>query len=608
MKIAVGYLRCSTDLQDDSVEQQRKAIQQWAAENDFQVIDWYEDEGKSGTSFEKRPAFNRMMRRVESGVNFHYILVYDESRWGRPNNPRENTYWKVHAERYGIRVRVINSGSKNENDIGSFVTEVVESAEASEYSKKLSRSTLRGAKANALNGFSSGGTAPYGYVRVAVDKAAGQMARPLKTGEWIRNNQEKVRWELGDPAEIAVVKRMFQLKVSGLGYVMIADTLNKEGIPCPKRGRWRNKDQKWCQGTIRTIITNLAYCGVRVYNKHPQSHLRLGALKQRWINDEKEFAVLENAHPSIVSRELFQKANISSRGKFGKGYAQIVKSEYLLSGLIKCGSCGFNFSGQRYYKTGNHYYQDSGYINKGRSVCSSFLIQKEKIESFVVQNIKDNMLAANLESRLQHIVEKQLESRLTGKDLTLDRLEKALDANKSQMNNIIEAIAQGIKVDTVLERVSQLEAERDRLLREREKQERVSIKKDDVRELAKTITREVHHFEHAFESAPPPEKKRWIRRFLLGIDVDRAKNRALCYIMKIPMVSHPVMTALLPSESSIIVVAGAEMNLQPTALSIEKKWPFRLGACALPILTFLKDNSADVLVPLSTYSRWTPIC
>jgi site-specific DNA recombinase len=305
---------------------------------------------------------------------------------------------------------------------------------------------------------------------------------------------------------------------------------------------------------------------VRVYNKHPQSHLRLGALKQRWINDEKEFVVLENAHPAIVAKELFQKANISSRGKFGKGYAQIVKSEYLLSGLIKCGSCGFNFSGQRYYKSGNHYYQDSGYINKGRSVCSSFLIQKEKIESFVVQNIKDNILAANLESRLQHIVEKQLESRLTGKDLTLDRLEKALDANKSQMNNIIEAIAQGIKVDTVLERVSQLEAERDRLLREREKQERVSIKKDDVRELAKTITKEVHHFEHAFESAPPPEKKRWIRRFLLGIDVDRAKNRALCYIMKIPMVSHPVMTALLPSESSIIVVAGA--GLEPATFGL----------------------------------------
>jgi hypothetical protein len=121
-----------------------------------------------------------------------------------------------------------------------------------------------------------------------------------------------------------------------------------------------------------------------------------------------------------------------------------------------------------------------------------------------------------------------MESRFAGKDLTLDRLEKALDSNKSQMSNIIDAIAQGIKVDTVLERVSQLEAERDRLLREREKQERVTIRKDDVTELAKTITREVHKFEHAFESALPPEKKRWIRRFRLGIDVDRAKNRAHC--------------------------------------------------------------------------------
>jgi len=73
-----------------------------------------------------------LIRRVETTANFNFILVYDESRWGRPNNPRENTYWKVHTERYGVKVRIINSSSKNENDIGSFVTEVVESAEASE--------------------------------------------------------------------------------------------------------------------------------------------------------------------------------------------------------------------------------------------------------------------------------------------------------------------------------------------------------------------------------------------------------------------------------------------------------------------------------------------
>lgn len=91
MNIAVGYLRCSTDMQDDSVEQQKQEIQKWADANDYKVIEWYEDEGKSGTTFEKRPAFMRLMRRVESGANFEHILVYDESRWGRPNNPRERT-------------------------------------------------------------------------------------------------------------------------------------------------------------------------------------------------------------------------------------------------------------------------------------------------------------------------------------------------------------------------------------------------------------------------------------------------------------------------------------------------------------------------------------
>ena len=196
--------------------------------------------------------------------------------------------------------------------------------------------------------------------------------------------------------------------------------------------------------------------------------------------------------------------------------------------FIKCSQCGFNFSGQRYYKSGIHYYQDSGYINKGRSVCSSFLIKKNKIESFVINSIKENILTSNLESKLRHIVEKQLEARHTGKSLSLDRIEKALATNKIQMDNIIDAISQGVKVDTVLERVKQLEAEHDRLVQEKEKIEKASVSKDDVKDLARNITREVGNFEQAFDTASFLEKKNWIRQFVLGIQVEREKNRALC--------------------------------------------------------------------------------
>src|SRR5271157_5731807 len=129
MKIAVGYLRCSTDMQDGSIEQQKKAIEVWAKANAYKVIDWFVDDGKSGTSFEQRPAFMRLKNRVETSPNFEYVLVYDESRWGRAEDPRESTYWKFHFKKHRVTVRIVNSQSKHENDISSYVVEVVEGAE-----------------------------------------------------------------------------------------------------------------------------------------------------------------------------------------------------------------------------------------------------------------------------------------------------------------------------------------------------------------------------------------------------------------------------------------------------------------------------------------------
>ncbi|GEM_PF-6372294 len=48
-----------------------------------------------------------------------------------------------------------------------------------------------------------------------------------------------------------------------------------------------------------------------------------------------------------------------------------------------------------------------------------------------------------------------------------------------RMNTSVDAIAQGIKVDTVLDRVKQLEEDHERLLREKEKLEEMIIRKDE---------------------------------------------------------------------------------------------------------------------------------
>ena len=100
LKIAAGYVRCSTEQQDDSIDQQKREISKWADQGGYKVIRWFEDDGKSGTSFEKRPAFVEMKNRVECDPGFEYVLVYDESRWGRAKRIRESSYWKVHFENF----------------------------------------------------------------------------------------------------------------------------------------------------------------------------------------------------------------------------------------------------------------------------------------------------------------------------------------------------------------------------------------------------------------------------------------------------------------------------------------------------------------------------
>ncbi len=62
---AVGYVRCSTDQQEDSPEQQKKAIEAFAQKYNYSIEHWYIDFGKSGTTFEQRPEFQKLRRAVK---------------------------------------------------------------------------------------------------------------------------------------------------------------------------------------------------------------------------------------------------------------------------------------------------------------------------------------------------------------------------------------------------------------------------------------------------------------------------------------------------------------------------------------------------------------
>ena len=79
---AVIYARYSSHNQRDvSIEQQVKQCQEFAQQNNFQIIEIYADRAISGKT-DKRPNFQRMMRDAEK-KKFKYVIAWKSNRMGR---------------------------------------------------------------------------------------------------------------------------------------------------------------------------------------------------------------------------------------------------------------------------------------------------------------------------------------------------------------------------------------------------------------------------------------------------------------------------------------------------------------------------------------------
>lgn len=81
---AVAYLRVSTDGQ--TVENQRLVLSQWAANNNYEIIEYFEDPAVSGTvPAIEREGFAALVSYVKNNF-IQAVLVYELSRVGR-------TFW-----------------------------------------------------------------------------------------------------------------------------------------------------------------------------------------------------------------------------------------------------------------------------------------------------------------------------------------------------------------------------------------------------------------------------------------------------------------------------------------------------------------------------------
>lgn len=542
---AIAYCRCSTDMQEASIPEQKKSIQEYALKNGLEIIRWFDDEGRSGRNAEERPAFMSMIDYVRiSPNNFKYVLVYDCSRWGRFENPKEATYWEVMIEKRGKKVKYVTEGYVNDDSIGAYVTKVVKDSEASEFSKKLSKVSFRGHRHYAELGYQVGGSAKYGYKRLLVDEH-GNPVEILEDREHKHLKTQHVKLVKGDPLEVATVQRIYELYANkGYGITKIVDILNSENLPSPKK-KPQALTKGWGKSSVWYILHDETYIGWMVWNRHVYKNIHEKDKNWGRYKPQTEWIICKNAHEALVSEEVYKRVREKTRQAFQGGYkfrgaGRSYYTPYLLTGLLKCKKCNGNLQGKT---TVHHekkkaykycYYLCGTYVMKGKYACDSFNIEKDVLEDFAIKNIEKRIHSPFWVNRIKDNLEKRLDiiTRESNKDT--EEIDKELRDVQSQINNLANAVAKGFDIDIATDKSSELRVKRDRLLDMRvELQKRVNGN-IEIKPAVNSILNRLRQFEDVFKKGEITEKKEMLRRFLLKIDVDPIEKKCYYYFFKTP--------------------------------------------------------------------------
>ena len=584
---AVGYLRRSTDRQEQSIGDQRKAIERYAQERGFEVLDFYVDDAISGTSADERKAFLRLIEDAGAeGCPFRFVLVYDIKRFGRLDND-EAGYYRFQLRRNGIEIVYVSEGFSG--DDSDDLVRPVKQWQARQESKELSKVTIRGLVSRSSAGWWSGGQPPYGYdlayystdgrflmvVRYDYDLSKqildedGNVTRIVPRGQRLTfSKSDRCKLIPSTPERVETLRSIFTWYVHhGLGGKTIADRLNRQGIPSPRSGHWsRLHGDKWSMGTIRDILRNPAYAGDMVWNRlafgkfHrvekgravPRRH-RPGAGPEE--NRPEDWVVVKDAHPALIPRALYETAQAkrAARRTAAGGHTYPTGSNhtspYLLSGLIRCTNCGHNWQGHtavkgRRRKDGSNvrtpYYLCGGYISKGKTCCQRSAVPKEMIEQWVLEQIGriiQDYLGKGGEDRLYQMIRQELAG---ASDFDASEL-SAVRRRKTEIEATIDNLLDNITATNREFADRRIEKLRDEMI-EMERRESLLVEQQDqeaqTEVFAKHAMGVIRDFDQLVAQGTVEEKRTLIRAFLRVLEFDPTTRKGVAHFWVVPSVGQ----------------------------------------------------------------------
>ena len=436
------YARVSSDIQSQhSTTDQIRQCEVFATARGGVVIGIYKDEAVSGADI-SRADYQRLKADACAG-KFDAIVVDDLSRIGR-DLPEFSAFCRDLFE-LGITLYGVADGIDSSTPSAKLLFQF-KGIMNEQFLDDLKARIVRGLKGQFLRGYSTGGRI-HGYRTNPILDPAGatdKFGRPKRLGCEI----------LIDAKQAETVRRIFELRDSGLGYKTIATMLNNERIPSPHAGCGTRRGL-WSSSTVRCILSNNKYTGVWEYNKKRWIKKSVRGKRRSLPNPPEQWERYESEKLRIVTDEVFAAVNAIAR-KQGRNPSG--NKKYLLSGLVVCAKCG---SSMDVVNSGRYsYYICRAARSQGPQACKNkHRVSRSAVELGLLSEIRRVLLDPEVSEILVQEINAKLALRCGVDQSRVTDLRVQEEQLCKQIERLLDSLESGTELQSIKGRLEQRESD-----------------------------------------------------------------------------------------------------------------------------------------------------
>lgn len=316
-KRVAAYCRVSTDReeQEHSFETQKAMYTEMIMmKPTWQMAGIYADEGITGTVAKKRPGFMKMIEDCRKG-KIDMIVTKSVSRFSRNN--LDCLMYVRELKQLGIPI-IFEKEGINTIQVSSELLLTLFGALSQAESESISMNVKLGIRQSLKNG----------NVRFSYKTFLGYRKGTDGQPEIV-------------PEQADIVRRIYNDFLAGATYLEIAKRLTEEHVPTMGGGN------RWFSERIKSILKNEKYKGDALLQKTYITDPISKRVKKN--NGELPMYYVENSHPAIIERRIFDRVQEEIARRAGKKKVKQTgtktelgrySGKYALTEMLYCGECG----------------------------------------------------------------------------------------------------------------------------------------------------------------------------------------------------------------------------------------------------------------------------